>query len=56
LWWLLAGYLLEILREPLRAFLLEIAQQTGSAIGSASPSGSARAAAASAVRTDANAG
>ena len=33
LWWLLAGYLLEILREPLRAFLLEIAQQAGSAIG-----------------------
>ena len=33
LWWLLAGYLLEILREPLRAFLLEIAKQTGSAIG-----------------------
>jgi hypothetical protein len=33
LWWLLAGYLLEISREPLRAFLLEIAQQAGSAIG-----------------------
>jgi hypothetical protein len=33
LWWLLAGYLLEILREPLRAFLLEIAKQAGSAIG-----------------------
>ena len=33
LWWLLAGYLLEILCEPLRAFLLEIAQQAGSAIG-----------------------
>jgi hypothetical protein len=33
LWWLLAGYLLEILREPLRAFLLEIAKQAGPAIG-----------------------
>jgi hypothetical protein len=33
LWWLLVGYLLEILREPLRAFLLEIAQRAGSAIG-----------------------
>jgi hypothetical protein len=33
LWWLLAGCLLEILCEPLRAFLLEIAQQAGSAIG-----------------------
>jgi hypothetical protein len=32
LWWLLAGCLLEILCEPLRAFLLEIAQQAGSAI------------------------
>jgi len=30
---LLAGCLLEILCEPLRAFLLEIAQQAGSAIG-----------------------
>jgi len=33
LWWLLAGCLLEILCEPLRAFLLEIAKQAGSAIG-----------------------
>jgi hypothetical protein len=33
LWWLLAGCLLEILCEPLRAFLLKIAQQAGSAIG-----------------------
>ena len=33
LWWLLAGFLLEILCEPLRAFLLEIAKQVGSATG-----------------------
>jgi hypothetical protein len=33
LWWLLVGFLLEILCEPLRAFLLEIAQRAGSAIG-----------------------
>jgi hypothetical protein len=33
LWWLLAACLYEVIREPARAFLLEIAKQTGSAIG-----------------------
>ena len=33
LWWLLAGYLPAILREPLRAVLVDLAKQTGSAMG-----------------------
>jgi hypothetical protein len=33
LWWLLAACLYEVICEPARVFLLEIAKQAGSAIG-----------------------
>jgi hypothetical protein len=33
IWWLLVGYLLEVIREPLQACLLAIAKQVGPAIG-----------------------
>jgi hypothetical protein len=53
--WLVAGCLLEILCEPLQVFLLEIAKQAGSAIGKRLAQRLRQAAAASAVRVDADA-